>query len=27
MFIQGFFLVGSKVLLEAGKPLVKESTN
>jgi MFS transporter, DHA3 family, macrolide efflux protein len=27
MFIQGFFLVGSKVLLEAGKPIVKESTN
>jgi MFS transporter, DHA3 family, macrolide efflux protein len=27
MFIQGFFLVGSKVLLEAGKPVVKESTN
>jgi MFS transporter, DHA3 family, macrolide efflux protein len=26
MFIQGFFLVGSKVLLEAGKPVVKEST-
>jgi MFS transporter, DHA3 family, macrolide efflux protein len=27
MFIQGFFLVGSKVLLEAGKPVVKEITN
>lgn len=27
MFIQGFFLIGSKVLLEAGKPVVKESTN
>jgi MFS transporter, DHA3 family, macrolide efflux protein len=27
MFIQGFFLVGSKVLLEAGKPVAKESTN
>ncbi|MEH6994351.1 MFS transporter [Neobacillus drentensis] len=27
MFIQGFFLIGSKVLLEAGKPLVKESIN
>jgi MFS transporter, DHA3 family, macrolide efflux protein len=27
MFIQGFFLVGSKVLLEAGKPVIKESTN
>ena len=27
MFIQGFFLVGSKVLLEAGKPVVKESAN
>jgi MFS transporter, DHA3 family, macrolide efflux protein len=26
MFIQGFFLVGSKVLLEAGKPVEKEST-
>jgi MFS transporter, DHA3 family, macrolide efflux protein len=27
MFIQGFFLVGSKVLLKAGEPVVKESTN
>jgi MFS transporter, DHA3 family, macrolide efflux protein len=27
MFIQGFFLIGSKVLLEAGKPVVKDSTN
>lgn len=27
MFIQGFFLIGSKVLIEAGKPVVKESTN
>lgn len=27
MFIQAFFLIGSKVLLEAGKPVVKESTN
>ncbi|MFP7298215.1 MFS transporter [Neobacillus niacini] len=27
MFIQGFFLIGSKVLVEAGKPVVKESTN
>lgn len=26
MFIQGFFLIGSKVLLAAGKPVVKEST-
>ncbi|MFJ5762021.1 MFS transporter [Neobacillus sp. NPDC093182] len=25
MFIQGFFLIGSKMLLEAGKPVVKES--
>lgn len=26
MFIQGFFLIGSKVLFEAGKPVVKESS-
>ena len=26
LFIQGFFLIGSKVLMEAGKPAVKEPT-
>ena len=27
MFIQGFFLIGSKILMEAGKPDTKEANN
>ncbi|MEY9868846.1 hypothetical protein ABIE66_004225 [Peribacillus sp. B2I2] len=26
LFIQGFFLLGSKVLIEAGKPITKDSS-